>query len=132
MRDIESRADIDAILRAFYARAFDDALLAHIFIEVAHMDLEEHLPVIGSFWEKVLFNTGAYIGDAMGLHRHLHGLEPLTPAHFERWLSLWTATIDDRHAGPVAAAALQHAGRIALAMQRNLHGRRGPGQIHAP
>lgn len=84
MRDIETRADIDAVLRAFYTRAIDDALLRHVFVEVANMDLEEHLPAIGNFWEKVLFSTSEYNGDAMHVHRHLHDKEPLKPAHFER------------------------------------------------
>lgn len=72
MGDIATRADIDALLRVFYARAFDDELLRHIFVEVAHMDLEEHLPTIGNFWEKVLLGTVEYGGNAMRLHRHLH------------------------------------------------------------
>lgn len=121
MRDIETRADIDSVLRAFYTHAFDDALLRHVFIDVAHMDLEEHLPVIGNFWEKVLFNTSEYKGNAMRVHRHLHDREPLTTAHFERWLTVWNQTIDARHQGTTAAQAKQHATRIALAMQRNLY-----------
>lgn len=121
MGDIETRADIDAVLRAFYTQVFDDNLLRHVFIEIAHMDLEEHLPVIGNFWEKVLFNTSEYSGNAMRVHRHLHDREPLTPAHFERWLTVWNQTIDAHHQGAAAAQAKHHAARIALAMQRNLY-----------
>lgn len=121
MRDIETRTDIDAVLRAFYTRVFDDALLHQIFIEVAHMDLDEHLPVIGNFWEKVLLDTSEYSGNVMRVHRHLHGKEPLTPAHFERWLTVWNQTVGAQHQGATATRAKQHASRIALAMQRNLY-----------
>lgn len=120
MGDIGTRADIDALLRVFYARAFDDELLRHIFIEVAHMDLEEHLPMIGNFWEKVLLGTVEYSGNAMRLHRHLHDREPLTPAHFQHWLTIWNQSIDARHQGTTADRAKRDAVRIALAMQRNL------------
>lgn len=68
----------------FYTRAIDDALLHQIFIEVANMDLEEHPPAIGNFWEKVLFSTSEYNGNVMHVHRHLHDKEPLKPGHFER------------------------------------------------
>lgn len=121
MCDIGTRADIDALLRVFYARAFDDELLRHIFVEVAHMDLEEHLPMIGNFWEKVLLGTVEYGGNAMRLHRHLHDREPLTPAHFEHWLTIWNQTIDSCHQGTTADRAKRDAARIALAMQRNLY-----------
>lgn len=125
MHDLETRADVDAVLRAFYTRVLDDTLLRRVFVEVAHLDLEKHLPVIGDFWEKVLFNTGRYDGNAMRVHRRLHGIEPLTPAHFERWLTVWDQTMDARHQGATATRAKQHAARIALAMQRHLH--RGAG-----
>jgi hemoglobin len=118
--DISSRRDIDDLLRAFYGRVYADPLLAPIFVDVAHMDLEQHLPVIGDFWERVLFNTGRYGGGAMEVHRRLHRLFPLTSEHFERWLELWTAAVDGRHHGTVSEAAKQHARRIAVAIERNL------------
>lgn len=121
MRDLETRADIEAVLRSFYAAAFDDDLLGHVFLDVAGMDLEEHLPRISAFWEKVLFSTGRYSGDAMGVHRRLHAQEPLTPRHFERWLALWGEAVDAHHCGPVAILAKRQAERIAGAMQRNLN-----------
>jgi hemoglobin len=130
VRDLETRADLDTVLRAFYAAAFDDELLGHVFRDVARMDLEEHLPRIGAFWEKVLFGSGVYSGDAMGVHRRLSAREPLTPAHFERWLALWAETVEARHEGPTASLATRQASRIAGALQRNLQ--RSPGLSGLP
>jgi hemoglobin len=121
VRDLQTRADIDALLRDFYTQLLDDRLLRHVFVDVARLNLEKHLPVMGDFWERVLFNTGEYNGQPMRVHRRLHDREPLTAAHFERWLAVWNETTDRRHRGPVAATAKRHAARIALAMQRNLH-----------
>lgn len=118
--DIRDRADLDGLLRAFYAGVFGDPLLARIFVDVAHMDLEEHLPAIGDFWEKVLFDSAVYDGRAMEVHRRLHRREPLTAAHFDRWVQLWGESVDARHDGPVAEMAKAHAARIAVAIQRNL------------
>jgi len=79
-----------------------------------------HLPAIGDFWEKVLFNTAVYNGRAMEVHRRLHRREPLTAAHFSRWVQLWDDAVDARHDGPVAELAKAQAARIAVAIQRNL------------
>lgn len=119
--DICDRTDIDGLLRGFFARTLVDPLLTHIIVDVAHMDLEEHLPTIGNFWQKVLFDTAVYNGCwAMEVHRRLHLREPLTAAHFERWLRLWDEAVEARHDGPLAEAAKAHAARIAVAIQRNL------------
>lgn len=121
MVDIGNRSDIDLLLRAFYGQALTDVQLHHHFVDVAHIDLEAHLPEIGNFWEKVLFNTCKYDGQAMRVHRRLHQLEPLTAAHFTRWLKLWGEALDALYDGPVAEQAKAHAARIAVAFMRNLH-----------
>ena len=118
--DLASRADLEQLLRDFYGRAFQDDLLRHVFVDVVHMDLEEHLPTITDFWEKVLFNTGTYNGQAMQVHRRVHARAPLTPGHFARWLQLWRESLDARYAGPVTEQADAHARRMARAFLRQL------------
>jgi hypothetical protein len=46
----------------------------------------------------------------------------IAAAHFARWLTLWCATVDDRHAGPKAELAKLQATRIAGAMCRRITG----------
>jgi hemoglobin len=120
--DIANRADIAAVLREFYGRAFRDELLGPVFVDVAHMDLDAHLPVMCDFWETVLFRAGTYRGNALRPHQRLHTQAKLTPAHFVRWLTLWRATVDDRHRGPNAEQAKVQAARIAGAMSRRITG----------
>lgn len=120
--DIADRDDIAALLRDFYGRAFLDPLLGPVFVDVARLDLEAHLPVMCDFWETVLFRSGRYHGNALVPHRRLHALTPLTPRHFARWLELWRETVDDRHCGPRAEAAKVQATRIADSMCRRLDG----------
>ena len=58
MNDIETRTDIDLIMRVFYERALADEVIGFIFSDVAHLDLERHLPIIGDFWEShSIWNT---------------------------------------------------------------------------
>ncbi|MEV6328862.1 group III truncated hemoglobin [Streptomyces sp. NPDC051909] len=121
-RDIGSRADLDALLRRFYEAAFADPLIGPFFTEVAGTDLDTHLPRIGDFWERALFRSAEYRRDAFGPHAALHSARPLTAVHFGRWVQLWRATIDGRHAGPLAERAKAQGERIAVAMLRRLGG----------
>ena len=120
--DIQDRADVERLLREFYTRAFADPLLRHVFVDVVHMDLEDHLPRITDFWQKVLFNTGTYDGQAMHVHRRVHARVPLTGEHFSRWLELWRDGLDAGFTGPVTEQADAHARRMAAAFLRNLPG----------
>lgn len=118
--DIADRADLDALLVAFYGRALADPVLRPVFVDVMRLDLDEHLPVIASFWEHVLFRTGAYSGRTMDVHRRIHQRIPLTEVHFGRWLQLWRITVDEMFARPVAEQAKAHATRMASVFLRNL------------
>lgn len=120
--DITARSDIESLVTDFYGRAFDDAVLGPIFIDVAHMDLAEHLPVITDFWEVTLLRTGSYRRNALRPHLELHAKSALTTDHLLRWLEIWTATVDDYFSGPRAEFAKEQARRIAFSMGRRLLG----------
>lgn len=120
VRDLACRADLDALLAAFYGRAVVDPRLRPVFVDEMQLDLAVHLPVIAAFWEQVLFRTGSYGGRTMEVHRRIHERIPLTEAHFDRWLELWQSSVDAMFAGPVAEQAKTHATRMASVFQRNL------------
>lgn len=122
LRDIGDRDDVVELLGDFYHRAFADDVLRPVFVDVAHMDLTTHLPIITDFWCKAILKEGHYRRNVFEPHRELDELIPLQPHHFERWLQLWHATIDDRHAGPKADAAKLQGARIAYSMCRMLSG----------
>ncbi|QKW22731.1 group III truncated hemoglobin [Kitasatospora sp. NA04385] len=124
--DITSRTDLEQALRLFYRAAFADPLIGPHFTEIARLDLEAHLPRITDFWESALLRTASYRGNALAPHAALHAAAPLTAAHFGRWVQLWRATLDGRHAGPVTERAKAQSQRIAVAMLRRL-GEEGTG-----
>jgi hemoglobin len=119
-RDIESRADCERLVRAFYGRALEDPIIGFIFVDVAKLDLEAHVPRITSFWETILLGAQSYGGGAFRPHAQLHGKVRLRRGHFERWLALWRATVDELFAGDRAELAKTHALRVANAFHQRL------------
>lgn len=122
MQDLNGRADVDALLRRFYGRVLVDDVLAEPFADIRARRLDSHLPVMCDFWETVLFRAGRYRGNALRVHRVVHGATPLSAGHFVRWLALWNATVDEMYRGSRAQQAKIQAARIAMAMHRRLTG----------
>jgi hemoglobin len=118
--DLAGRGDVETLVRAFYGQAFTDNLLGPIFVEVARMDLEAHMPVICDFWETVLFRAGLYHGNAFVVHAQLHARAPLPPELFHRWLTLWCAAVDGHFAGDKAELAKRQGARVAASISHRL------------
>lgn len=119
MKDIENRQDIDRLMERFYAKAIADDVIGYIFTEVARLDLARHLPVIGDFWETLLFGAKNYQQhgrNPLQVHRDLHLKSPLNFRHFNRWLEIFTATVDEMFAGERADFLKLRAAAIANRM----------------
>lgn len=115
-KDIETRADIDDLMNRFYARAIDDKTIGYIFTDVANLDLKHHLPIIGDFWETLLFARGDYQRhgrNPLQVHAALAQKSPLTQKHFRRWLELFCETVDESFGGERAEFAKVRAEAIA-------------------
>lgn len=123
--DLDADAQLDAFIDAFYERVLADPLLAPLFLEVAAIDVDEHLAVIKAYWRKMLFREGDYQRNMMAHHEALHGLQYLGEAHFDRWLSLYRATLAEGWQGPVAERADHLAVKIAGYMRQWLHSEDG-------
>ena len=120
-RDITTREDIENLLWAFYSRAFKDALIGRFFTEVVPLDLNTHIPVIADFWEAIVFNTQGYRKNVMEVHRHIHQLSAIRKEHLDRWVALFTTTIDDHFEGYKATLMKQRAQSIATLMDIKLN-----------
>ena len=94
MQDIETRADVERLVRAFYGRALTDPIIGWIFTDIAQLDLEAHVPEIASFWETILLGAQSYSGGPFRPHAELHLRAGLRGGHFQRWLALWEASVD--------------------------------------
>ncbi|MCK0091143.1 group III truncated hemoglobin [Rhodococcus sp. HNM0563] len=116
--ELSSRADIDRLVEFFYERAMADPLLAPVFEVLAIVGLDEHLVVVGDFWEQILFRTTRYEGAFTPVHRALHGKYGLTPEHFERWRELWHDSVDELFIGVDAHRAKSKADAMVTALRR--------------
>ena len=122
MKDIETRADLEVLLRQFYKGLLDDDTINYIFTDVARMNLEDHLPVITDFWELSLFHTGTYRNNPMQVHMDLNRKEKLTTAYFDTWLNHFEGATDSLFAGPNAEKIKTRAHSIATVMKIKLSG----------
>lgn len=115
-RDLTERADVERLVIAFYRDAAVDELLGPIFAAV-RVDWSVHIPTLVDFWTWQLLGERAYDGHPMRAHEHANDLVPFTDAHYERWLELFDATVDELFEGPTAELAHHRAHKIAAAMR---------------
>jgi len=118
--DIEDRADCERLVRSFYGRALSDPIIGFLFTDVARLDLEAHVPRITNFWETILLDARSYGGGAFRPHLELNMKVALQRGHFDRWLHLWAATVDELFEGERAELAKAHAVRVAAAFESRL------------
>lgn len=104
---------IRRLVNDFYDVAKRDALLGPIFAERVP-DWGRHLPTMYDFWSTVVFRTARYAGRPFEKHEQI---AELTPAHFERWLTLWRAAVNHAAPEPQRAAFITPAERMARSMQ---------------
>lgn len=120
-QDIQSEADIEQLVGQFYGRVRQDVLLGPIFDGVAQVDWAHHIPRLIGFWSTILLGSEQYRGDPVGPHLALGRETPIRSAHFERWLALFTQTVDELFAGDRAEEAKIRAQSIAVVLQSKLH-----------
>ena len=119
--DINNRADLEGLLKTFYSKVFQDALIGRFFTEVVPLDLESHIPVIADFWESVIFGSRGYRRNVMEVHQHIHQLSAIKKEHLERWVEIFTTTIDELFNGDRATLMKQRARSIATLMDIKLN-----------
>ncbi len=115
--DIVSREDIRLLVETFYERIRRDAMLGPIFNETAAVDWDTHIPLLIDFWSTIVFSIPAYKGNPMQVHIELNAKTPLTKAHFDHWLEMFSTTVDDLFTGKTAEHIKQRAGHIAALMR---------------
>ena len=117
--DITSEAAVRLLVDGFYAKVVEDALLGPVFNGFAHVDWPRHLPVMYDFWSSLLLGTTRYHGRPFPKHLPL----PIGATHFQRWLALFRATVDELFAGPKAEEAKLRGQAIAQVFAARLHER---------
>ena len=118
--DLDARPQVEHFVDLFYQRLLADESLSPIFLEVARVDLAQHLPHIKDYWCKLLLGEEGYRRHTMNVHRQLHHKRPLAGSDFQRWLAHFQDTLDAHFAGPYTEKARRIATAIAANMERGL------------
>jgi hemoglobin len=126
--DLATRRDVELLVRTFYRAAAMDDLLGPVFA-AAHVDWPGHLATVTDFWMWQLLGVRGYEGNPLLAHRPVHAETPFTDAHFDRWLALFTETVDELFEGPTADLARARAAKMARALRRLLRGESAPGDV---
>src|SRR5690625_3136712 len=119
--DLDSPEHIRIFVEAFYEGMLADSILGPIFLDVAAIELDQHLPLIRAYWEKLLLGSREYRRHTMNIHRELAAQRSLQKVDFERWLTFFVTTMDRLFSGPMADRAKQLATNIAINMHNTLH-----------
>lgn len=116
--DITTRADVVRFVDDFYDLVVKDDLLGPIFVDIAAVDFDEHLPTMYQFWSSMLLGVREYSGLPFPPHWELR--QHITTSHFTRWVTLFCGVIDTHFHGPTAETAKQRARNIAMIFQLKL------------
>lgn len=111
--DILTKEDIRKLVDTFYSKVRQDRLLAPIFSERIQDRWPEHLGKMYTFWQTVLLGDRTYFGSPFPPHAQL----PIDHSHFERWMQLFTSTVDALFEGEKANEAKLRAGKMAEMFQ---------------
>jgi hemoglobin len=113
-KDIKTTEDIQKVVDAFYNKVNSDPVIGPYFSE---LDWSKHLPTMYRFWSTVILHQEGYKGNPF--EKHLK-LPELKEKHFERWVSLFTTTVDELFEGTVANEMKLRASSIAFIFQSKL------------
>lgn len=119
--DLNDRDDIEVLVRSFYRYAAMDEILGPVF-SAAGVDWPSHIDTITDFWSWQLLGRPGYEGNPLRAHLPAHAKTPFSDAHFDRWLDLFTSTVDEQFVGVIANTAKGRAAKMASALRRILAG----------
>ena len=108
-KDISDIEDIKLLVDTFYGKVREDQLIGPIFNDRIQDRWPEHLSKMYTFWQTVLLGPHTYYGSPFPPHAQL----PVGQIHFERWLELFTANIDEKFSGKIAEEAKWRANKMA-------------------
>ncbi len=111
MKDIEDIADIKLFVDKFYIKVREDELIGPVFSAAITGDWQPHLNRMYAFWNAALFNVPGFKGNPFAKHVPLG----ISQQHFDRWLMLFVATINNHFEGPIAEDA-KHRAELMAAM----------------
>jgi hemoglobin len=123
--DIKNLDDIVLFVDEFYNKVQRDNLIGPIFNDTI-TDWGPHLEKMYRFWNAALFSVPGFKGNPFAKHAPL----PIEGKHFDRWLELFNATIDENFDGEMVKETKNRALLMAdMFLNRLQNMRGGPGKV---
>lgn len=116
MKLLETREDIELLVNTFYDKIKKDEIIGFFFNDIAKVNWNEHLPKMYQFWETLLFGQVSYKGNPMAAHFPINEIKAMEKHHFDHWLKVWTATVEELFIGTKAEMAIYKAQNISQLM----------------
>lgn len=107
-RSTITESKIREMVELFYSRTQQDSLLGPIFQERV-ADWSTHYANMTRFWSSAIMRAGTYSGRPIEAHK----FGGLTEAHFRRWETVFTNTVNDVFSASDAALFTELAKRMA-------------------
>jgi hemoglobin len=117
MKDIQNQEDLYRLVDQFYKKLLADHSISYIFTDVAKIKIEEHLPILVTFWSQAILGTGGYSRNLTQIHLDINEKEYLSPELFTIWLRHFYTAVDENFKGQKAEQIKTQALNIATIMQ---------------
>ena len=117
MNDIQNQDDLYLLVDEFYKKLLADESISYIFTDIVKIHLEEHLPILVTFWSQAILGTGGYSNNLTQIHLDINTKEYLSPELFTIWLDHFYTTVDENFIGSKAEQIKTQALSIATIMQ---------------
>jgi hemoglobin len=99
MNDIQTPEQIFTVVDEFYKKLLADDKISYLFTDVVKIKLEEHLPILVTFWSQAILGTGGYVNNLTQIHLDVNAKSYLSKELFEIWLTHFEAAIDENFEG---------------------------------
>lgn len=125
--------NLDQLIRVFYGRVRKDDLIGPYFNATIQGEevWEEHYKLLVDFWALNVLGISGFNGNPAKAHHSVDKSfkNSITTDHFDRWVSIWTVTIDELFEGDMAEKAKEKARNMAKGMYKKVLERRSNGFI---
>jgi hemoglobin len=117
MQDIQTQEDLYLLVDEFYKKLLADERISYVFTDIVKIKIEEHLPVLVTFWSQAILGTGGYTNNLTQIHLDINKKEYLSPELFSIWLSHFNSTVNELFTGEKAEQIKTQAQQLSTILQ---------------
>lgn len=117
MKDIKTQDDLYLLVDELYKKLLSDESISYVFTDVVKIKIEEHLPILVTFWSQVILGTGGYSNNLTQIHLDVNAKSHLSPALFKIWITHFDNTVNENFVGENAEKIKTQALNLATVLQ---------------